>query len=98
MAYAISGGHSVSIFTRGKTKPTIHKEYFEKVEHLIGDREDNLKALENRSWDIVIDNSGRKTAWTKKTANLLKETDKVLLKEPDSIEDETLKMEYWYAL
>ncbi len=74
IAYALERGHSVSIFTRGKTKPKIHTEAFDKVEHLIGDREDNLKALENRSWDVVIDNSGRRVHWTEKTAKLLKDT------------------------
>ncbi|WP_299114916.1 NAD-dependent epimerase/dehydratase family protein [uncultured Winogradskyella sp.] len=73
VAYAIGRGHSVSIFTRGKTKPKLHKEAFKKVEHLIGDREDNLTALENRKWDVVIDNSGRKVQWAKDTANLLKD-------------------------
>lgn len=73
VAYAISRGHSVSTFTRGKTKPTIHQDVFDQVEMLIGDREDNLTALENREWDVVIDNSGRKTEWTKKTAELLKD-------------------------
>ncbi len=73
VAYAISRGHSVSTFTRGKTKPTIHQEVFDQVEMLIGDREDNLTALENREWDVVIDNSGRKTEWTRKTAELLKD-------------------------
>ena len=71
--YALLKGHSVSIFTRGKTKPNVNKDVFEKVEHLIGDRENNLKALENRKWDVVIDNSGRNTEWTKKTAHLLKD-------------------------
>ncbi|RZN82170.1 MAG: NAD-dependent epimerase/dehydratase family protein [Winogradskyella sp.] len=73
VAYAVKRGHEVSIFTRGKTKPKLHQEAFEKVEHLIGDREDNLTALENRKWDVVIDNSGRKVQWTKDTANLLKD-------------------------
>ncbi len=73
IAYALSRGHSVSTFTRGKTKPRVHEELFDKVEQLIGDREDNLKALENRKWDVVIDNSGRKVEWTKATAELLKE-------------------------
>lgn len=73
VAYALSRGHSVSIFTRGKTKPKIHADLFDKVEHLIGDREDNLKALENRTWDVAIDNSGRKVEWTKATAKLLKD-------------------------
>ena len=73
IAYALSRGHSVSTFTRGKTKPRIHAKLFDKVEQLIGDREDNLKALENRTWDVVIDNSGRKVEWTKATAELLKD-------------------------
>lgn len=74
IAYALKQGHSVSMFSRGKTEPTIHKELFNDVEKLIGDREDNLDALKGRSWDVVIDNSGRKVAWTKATAELLKES------------------------
>jgi len=73
VAYAIARGHKVSTFTRGKTIPTIHSEVFEKVESLIGDREDNLEALKGRKWDAVIDNSGRKEKWTKDTAELLKD-------------------------
>ena len=73
IAYALSKGHKVSTFTRGKTTPKVHADLFEKVEMLIGDREDNLKALENRQWDVVIDNSGRKVSWTKATAELLKD-------------------------
>ena len=73
IAYALSRGHSITTFTRGKTIPKIHIELFKDVEQLIGDREDNLKALENRKWDVVIDNSGRKVEWTKATANLLKD-------------------------
>ena len=73
IAYALQRGHSVSTFTRGKTKPKIHAELFDQVEQLIGDREDNLEALKNRKWDVVIDNSGRKVKWTKATADLLKD-------------------------
>ena len=69
--YALRRGHKVSTFTRGKTIPKIHPEVFSKVEQLVGDREDNLEALKNRKWDVVIDNSGRKTKWTEDTANLL---------------------------
>ena len=75
--YALDRGHSISIFTRGKTKPTIHKKYFKEVEHLIGDRVDNLDALRGRTWDAVIDNSGRQEKWTKDSAELL--VDKVNL-------------------
>ena len=73
IAYALGRGHSISTFTRGKTKPGIYPELFEQVESLIGDREDNLEALKGRKWDAVIDNSGRKVEWTKATAELLKD-------------------------
>lgn len=73
IAYALERGHSVTTFTRGKTKPTIHAEKFEAVESLVGDRNDNLEALKNRKWDVVIDNSGRQVKWTKDTAELLKD-------------------------
>ncbi|MEM8584762.1 MAG: NAD-dependent epimerase/dehydratase family protein [Bacteroidota bacterium] len=71
--YALRRGHEVSIFTRGRTAPTVHPEIFANVEQLVGDREDNLEALKNRQWDVVIDNSGRKTKWTEDTAQLLAE-------------------------
>ncbi len=73
IAYALRRGHSITTFTRGKTKPTIHKALFNNVEQLVGDRNDNLTALENRKWDVVIDNSGRNAEWTKQSASLLKE-------------------------
>jgi 2'-hydroxyisoflavone reductase len=122
IAYAISRGHSITTFTRGRTKPTIHTDIFNNVEQLIGDRENNLSALENRHWDVVIDNSGRKTAWTEKIANLLKEksgiyiyisstgvyfpykhgdikeSSKVLLKTPEEVTDQGLKMNYDYGV
>lgn len=72
IAYALQRGHEVSTFTRGKTVPKIHSELFSKVEQLIGDRENDLEALKNRKWDVVIDNSGRKAKWTEDTAQLLK--------------------------
>lgn len=80
IASALSRGHSISAFTRGRTKPTVHGELFDQVEQLVGDREDNLSALENRKWDVVIDNSGRKVEWTGKSANLLKENCNLYLK------------------
>ena len=71
IAYALERGHEVTTFTRGKTIPKIHQELFSKVEKLVGDRENNLEALKGRKWDVVIDNSGRKTKWTEDTAKLL---------------------------
>jgi len=74
IAYALNQGHEVTMFSRGKTKPTVHTEMFDQVEKLVGDREDNLEALKGRKWDVVIDNSGRKVSWTKATAELLKDS------------------------
>lgn len=73
VAYAISRGHKVTIFNRGKSKPSTNKDVFDQVEILVGDRETDLTALHDRSWDVVIDNSGRKVEWTDKTAELLKD-------------------------
>lgn len=122
IAYAISRGHSISTFTRGKTTPNIHTKIINQVEQLIGDRASDLSALENRTWDVVIDNSGHNAEWTKKSANLLKdkagvyvytsstgvyypylgdninEDTNLLMTEPENIEDEEMKIEYWYGV
>ncbi|NNK64203.1 MAG: NAD-dependent epimerase/dehydratase family protein [Gemmatimonadetes bacterium] len=71
IAYALERGHSVTTFTRGQTRPTVHADLFDQVESLIGDRESDLSALEGRTWDAVIDNSGRRVEWTEATARLL---------------------------
>jgi 2'-hydroxyisoflavone reductase len=71
--YALERGHTVTIFTRGRRKPGLFQDAFENVEHLIGDREDNLEALRGRSWDAVIDASGMNERWTRDSAQLLKD-------------------------
>lgn len=73
MRYALERGHNVSIFTRGRTEPQLFRDAFRQVEHLVGDRADNLEALRGRSWDAVIDNSGARVAWTRDSAQLLKD-------------------------
>lgn len=73
ISYALGRSHSISTFTRGKTEPSIYKDLFQNVEQLVGDRNDDLSALENRKWDAVIDNSGHRAEWTKKSAALLKD-------------------------
>jgi len=73
IAYALGRGHAITTFTRGRTVPTVHRELFADVESLTGDRENDLTALEGRRWDAVIDNSGRRTAWTRDSAELLKD-------------------------
>ena len=122
IAYAMGRGHSITTFTRGRTEPTIYKDLFSKVTSLTGDRADDLSALQNGSWDVVIDNSGHNVEWARSSARLLKdkcdlylftsstgvyypylddnidESKEVLLVEPEGIEDEDMKIEYWYGV
>src|SRR4051794_26217714 len=67
--YALDRGHTVTLFNRGKTNPKL----FPTVEKLIGDRTGDLKSLEGRQWDAVIDNSVQTDPhWVTLTADLLK--------------------------
>jgi len=72
--FALERGHTVSIFTRGRTEPDLFADSFEHVEHLIGDRASDLTALRGRSWDAVIDDSGQRVRWTHDSAQLLKDS------------------------
>src|SRR5213079_3502485 len=67
--YALSRGHKVTTFNRGKTHPG---ELSEEVEQLIGDRNGQLDALKNRQWDVVIDNPTTLPAWVRDAAQILK--------------------------
>ncbi len=68
--YALSRGHKITTFNRGKT----HKnELPEAVEQLIGDRNGQLDALKNRQWDVVIDNPTTLPAWVRDAAQILKD-------------------------
>ncbi|KPJ95861.1 MAG: hypothetical protein AMS18_02135 [Gemmatimonas sp. SG8_17] len=71
--YALERGHSVTIFTRGRRQPGLFQDAFQHVEHLIGDRENDLEALRGRTWDAVIDASGMNEKWTRDSAQLLKD-------------------------
>ncbi len=51
---ALARHHRVTVFTRGRTNPTL----FPQVERLVGDRAGDLRALTGRRWDGVIDTSG----------------------------------------
>src|SRR5216683_1591733 len=67
--YALSRGHKVTTFNRGKTHPG---ELPAEVEQLVGDRNGNLDALKNRRWDVVIDNPTMLPAWVRDVAQVLK--------------------------
>lgn len=68
--YALDRGHTVTLFNRGRTNPQL----FPTVEKLIGDRNGDLKSLEGRQWDIVIDNSATDPKWVELTASLLQKS------------------------
>ena len=52
---ALAADHEVTLFTRGQTNP----ELFPEVEHLHGDRDGDLLALDSRTWDGVVDSFSR---------------------------------------
>jgi 2'-hydroxyisoflavone reductase len=61
-------GHTVTLFNRGRRDPGARQG----VEQLLGDRNDNLRSLEGRDWDVVIDNSGYTPGQVKLSTGLLK--------------------------
>src|ERR1700724_4053285 len=60
--YALSRGHKVTTFNRGKTHPG---ELPKEVEQLIGDSNGQLEALKGKQWDVCIDNPTTLTAWVR---------------------------------
>ncbi len=68
--YALSRGHTVTLFNRGQTNAHL----FPDVEKLVGDRNDDLSALEGREWDVVLDNHSTLPRWVNQTAQLLKDS------------------------
>lgn len=67
--YALSRGHTVTVFNRGKTGVG---ELPDAVEQLIGDRNGQLDALIGRRWDVVIDNPTTVPVWVRDAARILK--------------------------
>jgi 2'-hydroxyisoflavone reductase len=67
--YALSRGHKVTTFNRGKTHPG---ELPSEVEQLIGDRNGKLDTLKGRKWDVAIDNPTTLPAWVRDAAEILK--------------------------
>jgi len=67
--YALSRGHKVTTFNRGKTHPG---ELPAEVEQLAGDRNGKLDTLKDRQWDVVIDNPPTLPSWVRDAAQILK--------------------------
>jgi 2'-hydroxyisoflavone reductase len=66
--YALSRGHQVTLFNRGKQP----HEWPGAVAELIGDRNTgDLKALEGREWDVCIDNPTTLPFWVRDAGRVL---------------------------
>jgi 2'-hydroxyisoflavone reductase len=66
--YALSRGHKVTLFNRGKQP----HEWPGAVEELTGDRNTgDLKALEGREWDVCIDNPTTLPFWVRDAGSVL---------------------------
>lgn len=96
-AELLKRNHTITLFNRGKT----NAELFPEAEHLTGDRDGALAALEGREWDAVIDTCGYVPRVVEQSAKLLKDAvEKYLfistisvyadLAEPNSTEDSPL--------
>jgi 2'-hydroxyisoflavone reductase len=71
--YALARGHEVSMFNRGSNAGM----YGDQVEEIIGNRDNNtdagLSAFKNdRSWDVIVDNSGYVPRHVRDSAELFK--------------------------
>jgi 2'-hydroxyisoflavone reductase len=66
--YALSRGHKVTVFNRGRTHPG---ELPKEAEQLIGDRNGQLDALKGRKWDVCIDIPTTLPVWVRDAAQIL---------------------------
>ena len=68
--YALARGHEITLFNRGRTNTHL----FPDLEKLVGDRNDDLSALEGRTWDVVIDNSATLPEWVELSTSALRDS------------------------
>src|SRR5690348_1153489 len=67
--YALSRGHEVTLFNRGKSNPGA----FPLAEHIQGDRDANIDLLGGRKWDTVLDTCGYIPRVVRKSLDILKD-------------------------
>ena len=68
IAYAVGRGHRVTVFNRGRRQADLPTG----VNHLVGDRNDNLTALTGATkWDVIIDNPTTFPRWVKSAGEVL---------------------------
>lgn len=68
VGHAMARGHRITLFNRGRTNTHL----FPEAEKLVGDRNGDLRALEGRRWDAVVDNSGYTPEQVRLSTALLK--------------------------
>ena len=61
---ALARGHALTLFHRGRSNASL----FPEAEHVIGDRESDLRLLSNRAFDAVIDTSAFEVFTVRKAA------------------------------
>jgi 2'-hydroxyisoflavone reductase len=64
----VARGHAVTIFTRGRRDADLPAS----VVRLTGDRNGDLRALEGKTWDVVIDDSATNPDWVRQSVALLR--------------------------
>ena len=64
---ALRRGHNVTLFNRGRTNNTL----FPDLETIKGDRAGDLAGIQNRQWDVVVDNSGYMPQYVQNSAHTL---------------------------
>lgn len=72
--YAVTRGHRVTLFNRGRTSPGLFKG-LAGVEERIGDRAPNpgnYEALKTGEWDVLIDNPTTRPRWVREAAAAVK--------------------------
>src|SRR5258707_690044 len=67
--YALSRGHEVTLFSRGKSNPGA----FPLAEHIRGDRAADIELLDGHKWDAVLDTCGYIPRIVRKSLDVLKD-------------------------
>jgi 2'-hydroxyisoflavone reductase len=67
--YALARGHKITLLNRNKTRPDFFKG---KVDHLIGDLNDDVSALKGKKFDVVIDNPTTSPRWVRNVGQYMK--------------------------
>ncbi|MBT8404476.1 MAG: NAD-dependent epimerase/dehydratase family protein [Gemmatimonadetes bacterium] len=68
--YMLDRGHEVTLFNRGRS----NTDLFPGVEKLVGDRNDDLTALEGRTWDVCFDNNASRIPWVELSTEVLRDS------------------------